>query len=807
MLATARTALADSTQITTYSAQETIPVPPASSYAGGGGGDGWAVALSSTQVFNVFHHNATMTVACHLQTTSKACFGDPLTGGTELIQDAQNDNFATSGHAGLWLDQNTGKLYVYGTRTSDETAGVVCIDTALLSDVAGAPSPFCGFTPLVPAGAGAQGGGGGGESTISGPALIGSHWYAFNFVPGKTAGGGRNQLLCFDTSTLAACAGQPFDLGLTGADSDTTFPPPAVTAIGTHVIIPGTIGGVAGIDCFDDTTQAVCSGTWPVAAPSGYIAGQEGQGAAFPLLSPTGVLEGFCLPTGTDQCFDFTGTPVTPPNGMTGAIPENSPWNGPAFVLGPRVYLPNGSSNQVNCFDYSTSQTCSGFAPPNQCGASFVQLGVPQGGCTQDLELMYTANADPQRPTCIWLNSDGGTSQIQNFDAFTGQACGFGAIRAVASKIVVNSPVCLPATYQSLQILQPAPGSYASGSVAFEDADGNTIPGATDRPLDATGTVDLTGLSLNSALGLPQFLITLNGATGPTSSVLVKLTWTATADPSCDALGATSSTPAVTPQAPPAGPTAPTIKPVLSGKRSVGQTLTCSTGTVTGNPTTFTYRWYRTGVQVSGATGSTYTLVKNDQGTIFTCQVTASNTAGSATGTSNALYIPLPPVAGCPPATGRMNGHSIGKVNLGMTRNRIRVLFSRHASRGRHFEDFFCLKPIGTRVGYSTPLLLKTLSKQAQKSLKGKVVWASTSNPFYSLDGVRPGESLKKASKKLGGTEKPFHIGHNYWYLARKGKFTAVLKVRHGEVQEIGIANNLLTATRQNQSVLMHSFF
>ncbi len=44
---------------TTYSATETIPVPPASNYAGSGGGDGWAVALSTGDVYNVFHHQAT----------------------------------------------------------------------------------------------------------------------------------------------------------------------------------------------------------------------------------------------------------------------------------------------------------------------------------------------------------------------------------------------------------------------------------------------------------------------------------------------------------------------------------------------------------------------------------------------------------------------------------------------------------------------------------------------------------------------------------------------------------------------------
>jgi hypothetical protein len=774
MLATARTALADSSQVTTFSETQTIPVPPASAYAGQGGGDGWALALSPTEVFNVFHHSSTLTVACHLQSDATPCWSP------ETITDGSGNEFATSGHPGLWLDQNTGKLYVYGTRTADLTGGVVCIDTTL---AATNPNPFCGFTALTPAGGAAAVG----ISGISGPALVGSHWYAFNYFSGVAAGASKDQLLCFDTSTLAACAGQPFDLNIGSATvSAGSFPPPAVAAIGSQVIVPVTVGSTDELACFNDSTQAVCSGTWPSALGFNY---DSGSGAPFPLLSSTGAILGLCLPTGTDQCFGLDGVSVPTPAGMTGAIPVTSGWNGPAFLLGPRVYVPNGNLDEVDCYDASTTTSCAGFP-----------LAL------KNLGLLYTVNPDPQRPTCIWVNSDDGGQQIQNFDAFTGQACGTGPIRALTSQFVVNQAKCDPVSYSSIQVVSPAPGTYTSGTVDFADGDGNPLPGVAQQTLDNTGTANLTGLNLNNKIGLPQFLITLNGG-GAASSVTVKLTWNATFDPGCVGPTTTVVVPGTPAATPPAGPTAPTVKPTLSGTRKVGQTLTCSKGTVTGNPTSFTYRWYRTGVQVAGANGSTYTLVTGDVGTIMTCQVTASNTAGSATGTSNALYIPLPPVAGCPPATGKMNGRSIGKVSLGMTRNRIRELFSRHDSRGRSFEDFFCLKPIGTRVGYSTPLLLKTLSKKTQKSLKGKVVWASTSNPFYSLDGVRPGQSLKSASKKLGGTEKPFHIGHNDWYLARKGSFTAVLKVRHGEVQEIGIANNALTATRHTQSVLMHSFF
>src|SRR4051812_21557894 len=52
----------------TYSATITVPAPPASNFAGSsGGGDGWGVGLTSTQLFNVFHHSSITQVNCHNQ--------------------------------------------------------------------------------------------------------------------------------------------------------------------------------------------------------------------------------------------------------------------------------------------------------------------------------------------------------------------------------------------------------------------------------------------------------------------------------------------------------------------------------------------------------------------------------------------------------------------------------------------------------------------------------------------------------------------------------------------------------------------
>lgn len=82
-----------------------------------------------------------------------------------------------------------------------------------------------------------------------------------------------------------------------------------------------------------------------------------------------------------------------------------------------------------------------------------------------------------------------------------------------------------------------------------------------------------------------------------------------------------------------------TVAPVISGNQWQGQVLTTTNGTWTNSPTTFTYQWRRGGVDIGGATSSTYTLVAADRGASITCDVTATNVAGSVTATSNTLAI------------------------------------------------------------------------------------------------------------------------------------------------------------------------
>jgi hypothetical protein len=89
-------------------------------------------------------------------------------------------------------------------------------------------------------------------------------------------------------------------------------------------------------------------------------------------------------------------------------------------------------------------------------------------------------------------------------------------------------------------------------------------------------------------------------------------------------------------------PTAPnnTVAPAITGTQTVGQVLTCSTGTWVGAATiTFAYQWYRDGAAISGQTAATHTLVTADVGTTLTCVVTASNSMGAVPATSNAIQM------------------------------------------------------------------------------------------------------------------------------------------------------------------------
>ena len=72
-----------------------------------------------------------------------------------------------------------------------------------------------------------------------------------------------------------------------------------------------------------------------------------------------------------------------------------------------------------------------------------------------------------------------------------------------------------------------------------------------------------------------------------------------------------------------------TVRPTITGTAQEDETLTAVPGTWTGATVTRTYRLYRDGVFITGATASTYLVDADDVDAVLTVGVTAGNDAGS----------------------------------------------------------------------------------------------------------------------------------------------------------------------------------
>lgn len=78
-----------------------------------------------------------------------------------------------------------------------------------------------------------------------------------------------------------------------------------------------------------------------------------------------------------------------------------------------------------------------------------------------------------------------------------------------------------------------------------------------------------------------------------------------------------------------------TAAPTIAGTPAVGAAVSCLAGSWQGTPPpTYTYQWLRDGTPIEGAGEGAYRLQAVDAGQSLTCEVTASNEAGSASATS-----------------------------------------------------------------------------------------------------------------------------------------------------------------------------
>jgi ABC-2 type transport system ATP-binding protein len=231
-------------------------------------------------------------------------------------------------------------------------------------------------------------------------------------------------------------------------------------------------------------------------------------------------------------------------------------------------------------------------------------------------------------------------------------------------------------------------------------------------------------------------------------------------------------------------------------------------------------------VAADAAAGSTYTLQITDGTSVYfaarsaglvdlskisvSVPTVAAGAAGVVTGATPSggptTTTPKPtPKFSCAAPSGRIAGRSLGPVSLGMTRARARRPFARFSTRGHRWMDFFCPQSGGIRVGYASLTLLRGLSSRQRRQERGRVVLILSASKHYAIRGARVGARLAGAKHRLK-LGRDFDVGLNQWYLAPDGAARAVLKVRRGTIQELGIADSKLTASRSSAARFLRSF-
>jgi hypothetical protein len=248
------------------------------------------------------------------------------------------------------------------------------------------------------------------------------------------------------------------------------------------------------------------------------------------------------------------------------------------------------------------------------------------------------------RASAPMLDATGNTYKVQATDAGENLACEVTA---------TNSSEYKSATSKSVLVMATTPENTVGPLISGTPAVGATLT-------CANGT--WTGGP--SPMFTVQWLredVLIPGATGSTYDVQAadveeSLTCEVTASNSAGHKSATTSgmfVAATTPEN--------TDGPMVSGTPAVGEALTCSDGTWTGEPPlTFTEKWLRDGTPISDATGSRYQVQVADMGEGLSCEVTATNSAGHKSAISNTLQVPQAPGGGGSSGGGSLGGGSLG---------------------------------------------------------------------------------------------------------------------------------------------------
>ncbi len=412
------------------------------------------------------------------------------------------------------------------------------------------------------------------------------------------------------------------------------------------------------------------------------------------------------------------------------------------------------SSGELAAGQFGESVSMSGTA-------NVVAIGAPSDGLIPGTPAVPAAPATTTTPAAPAIPATPATPVP------TGAAWMIGATPAAETPPVVSGTSALG------QTLSCSTGSWAGAPAGYNyqwNSDSSAVQAATDptyvvQPSDQGNSITCSVTAFNAS-----------GASAPATSNSVYVS-----------------------QATPVN----TSQPSIIGLAQVGGQLACLAGSWTNTPYDFNYQWARDGVPIQNATQDTYTPVTLDEGSALTCTVVAIGTSDDGLpATSEPLSVPVPYVAGCPAATGSLSGTTLGRVHLGMSRAQALKAYAHSRDSRRLREDLFCLTPLGVKVGYASSALLGALTSADRKRFAGKVIWASTENPRYAINGIRAGSTIATPVQALHAVQSQ-QIGANTWYLVTGRSSTDLLRATGGVVQEIGIADTQFTRTPAEREMLL----
>src|SRR3954451_1336932 len=293
------------------------------------------------------------------------------------------------------------------------------------------------------------------------------------------------------------------------------------------------------------------------------------------------------------------------------------------------VYRQNATGGKIGIGYGSQHFSSTGSLPLNAWGALAVHVVVAGAGSTIEVRLNGTLI---YRTTAAALGT-AGVSTIQLGNDTAGQA-----FNLVADTISVDSGAA-PVSSPPVNTLPPNISGTPQSGQKLTASTGNW---SGVQPIAYAYQWQRCGASGGSCVGITgatgQAYVATDADVGRTLRVVVTATNAdGTASSTSAATGVVQST-----SAPPTN----TAPPTISGTPENGQTLHASPGSWNGTQTiTYAYAWQRcdsAGVAcnpVAGATDPAYTLTGTDVGSTVRVVVTASNSVGFATATSNATAV------------------------------------------------------------------------------------------------------------------------------------------------------------------------